>query len=203
MKKFIIGLTGQTGAGKSTVCRRLTEEYGMTSIDCDAVSRKVTSESPCVDLIAENFGEEVLLSDGSLNRKVLGKIVFSSPEMLDKLNKIVHPIIIDTVLMMADDIESEIIIFDAPTLIESGLYKRCDLIVSVTSDAVMRKKRIIKRDKITSEEAEKRIGAQQSEHFYTKYSDISILNTKHLDDLNLKSDRLAHYIDNLRSCSIQ
>lgn len=202
-KKFIVGLTGQTGAGKSSVCSWLTEKYGINAIDCDAVSRDVTSRSPSIDEIADAFGKGVLNSDGTLNRRSLGHIVFSNGEKLSLLNKIVHPRIIDRVMELCDGINGEIIIFDAPTLIESGLYKKSDIIVSVTADAALRKKRIMKRDGITSEEAERRIDAQKSEYFYTKYSDISILNTRYIDDLHLKSDRLAYYIKHIRNSLIK
>lgn len=201
--KYIVGLTGQTGAGKSSVCSWLTEKHGIQSVDCDAVSREITTQSPCLEKITQAFGKNVLSPDGKLDRKALGKIVFSDPEKLSLLNETVHPIIIDKIIEIGNSIEGDVVIFDAPTLIESGLYKHCNIVVSVTAHKNVRQKRIMERDNITTEEAQRRIDAQKSEHFYTKYSDICILNEKYLDDLHLKSDRLAHYINHIRIISLQ
>lgn len=202
-KKYIIGLTGQTGAGKSSVCNWLKEKCEIQSIDCDAVSRQVTGQSPCLEDIVNKFGKQVLNDDGTLSRKKLGEIVFSDPEKLDLLNKTVLPHIIKKIDELSKGVDSEIVVYDAPTLIESGLHEQCDLVVSVTADAELRKKRIIKRDGLSDKEAQMRIDAQQNQHFYTKYSDISILNTKNIDDLQLKAERLAYYVNHIRNNPIQ
>ncbi len=173
---MIIGLTGQTGAGKSTVCDFLREK-GLFVIDCDKVARSVTEKgSKTLSLLAEAFGNDIILEDGSLNRRELASIAFESAEKTALLNSITHPAITDAINKVIAEHKNENIILDAPTLIESGVYKLCDKIVSVLADAVVRKERIMARDGITSEEAEKRMSAQKDDSFYNEYSDAVIFN---------------------------
>ena len=173
---MIIGLTGQTGAGKSTVCEFLREK-GLFIVDCDKVARNVTEKgSKTLDLLAEAFGGDIILSDGTLNRKELASRAFQSAEKTALLNSITHPEIINAINNVIKEHKNENIILDAPTLIESGAYKLCDKIVSVLADANIRKERIIARDDISYAEAEKRMSAQKDDSFYKEYSDAVIFN---------------------------
>lgn len=173
---MIIGLTGQTGAGKSTVCDFLREK-GLFIIDCDKVARSVTEKgSKTLSLLADAFGNDIILEDGTLNRRELASRAFQSAEKTALLNSITHPAITDAINNVISEHKSENIILDAPTLIESGAYKLCDKIVSVLADAEVRKERIIARDNLSLSEAEKRMSAQKDDAFYKEYSDAVIYN---------------------------
>ena len=173
---MIIGLTGQTGAGKSTVCDFLREK-GLFIIDCDKVARSVTEKgSKTLSLLADAFGNDIILEDGTLNRRELASRAFQSAEKTALLNSITHPAITDAINNVISEHKSENIILDAPTLIESGAYKLCDKIISVLADAEVRKERIIVRDNLSLCEAEKRMSAQKDDAFYKEYSDAVIYN---------------------------
>lgn len=173
---MIIGLTGQTGAGKSTVCELLREK-GLLVIDCDKVARSVTEKgSKTLSLLAKAFGNDIILEDGSLNRRELASRAFQNAEKTALLNSITHPAITDAINKVIAEHKDENIILDAPTLIESGAYKLCDKIVSVLASADVRKERIMARDNLTLSEAEKRMSAQKNDEFYKEYSDAVIFN---------------------------
>lgn len=173
---MIIGLTGQTGAGKSTVCDFLREK-GLLVIDCDKVARSVTEKgTKTLDLLADAFGSDIIFEDGSLNRRELASRAFQTDEKTELLNSITHPAITDAINKVISEHKTEDIILDAPTLIESGVYKLCDKVVSVLADAKVRKERIIARDSLTPSEAEKRMSAQKDDSFYKEYSVAVIYN---------------------------
>lgn len=176
---MIIGLTGQTGAGKSTVCEMLLGR-GYKIIDADAVARKVVEDgSQCLLDLAIEFSIEILNEDGSLNRKKLAEIAFPDKEKRERLNRITHPFILAEIdeqaaRLMANG--AKFVFLDAPTLFESGGDVMCDKIVSVIAPKKYRFDRIMQRDGLTEAEAKTRIGAQHSDNFYTSRSDFTIKN---------------------------
>ena len=170
---MIVGLTGQTGAGKSTVSDYLREN-GVVVIDADKIAREVVETgSACIADIALEFGCEYINMDGTLNRKKMARTVFNDKEKLKKLNNLMFPYIIDSIrreLKRLREQQEGIIVLDAPTLFESGADRECDRVVSVTADVQSRKERIIRRDKLTEEEADERIQAQHDEEYYKSRS---------------------------------
>ena len=178
---IIIGLCGNSGSGKSTVCK-IFSKYGIPSIDADMVYRELTTpNAKLTKKLSERFGKEILNDDRSLNRRELSKIVFSdnSEELLKELNKITHSSVIEEtkkrIAALAEKGEKAVI-FDAPLLFESGFDKECDLIVSVCAEKEEKIARIIKRDNVTMELALKRIESQLSEDFLKANSDF-VINT--------------------------
>ena len=185
MKTKFIGLTGQTGAGKSTVSE-FAEKMGYKIINADKVAREVMKNgSECVKRLAEVFGSDIIETDGSLNRKLLAKRAFSSKENTDILNSITHPAIISKVMEYIDIYakESEVILFDAPQLFESGGDKMCDSIIAVVAPVDVRLQRILSRDGISEKEALMRINAQLDEAFFKANSDHIIDGSKPLGDV--------------------
>lgn len=173
---MIIGLTGQTGAGKSTVCGVLKEK-SMAIIDCDKVSREVTEKgSPLLKKLAEAFGKDILFEDGSLNRRYLAELAFSAPQKTQLLNSITHPEIINAIKDKISCMPNEYIVLDAPTLFESGADKLCDKIIAVVADEKMRKNRIINRDSLNENQANSRLSAQKADDFYKSRANALIYN---------------------------
>ena len=194
MKSYIIGLTGQSGAGKTTVCDTF-KSLGLQIINADLVSKYITENSKvCIDELKTAFGEEYI-ENGVLNRRKLGSLVFADREKLDKLMEITFPYIIDEINRQIENIgNNKLIVVDAPTLFESGLNKSCDEVVSVISDKALRLDRIMKRDKISKEEAEKRFSSQLSEKFFKENSDFIIENNGSEDELIKKTILTAQSI---------
>lgn len=190
----VIGLTGQSGAGKTTVSRVFSQN-GFAVIDADIISREVTQKGqPCLTELSEAFGSDIINSDGTLNRKRLGSIVFSDREKLRQLNGIIYPYIIYRIISRIDELSEEgreLILLDAPTLFEANADDLCDLIISVTADESIRMSRIIARDNITPEVAKKRFESQYSEHFFVNHSDFVIINNKTPDVLAAKAEEVA------------
>lgn len=194
MKSYIIGLTGQSGSGKTTVCDTF-KSLGFQIINADLVSKYITENSKaCIDELKTAFGEKYI-ENGVLNRRKLGSLVFADREKLDKLMEITFPYIIDEINRQIAKIgNNKLIVVDAPTLFESGLNKSCDEIVSVISDKALRLDRIMKRDKISKEEAEKRFSSQLSEKFFKENSDFIIENNGSEEELIKKAVLTAQSI---------
>ena len=175
----IIGLTGQTGAGKSTV-RDIFKEKGAAVIDADSVAHDITdNDLDCIYDIVSRFSCLVLNEKGKINRKALGRRVFSDPKELAALNKIIFPYILKAIeheVLCCISKGAETVIIDGATVIESGCGKMCDVLVSVVAEEETRITRIIKRDGISKTDAERRVSAQKPEEFYTENSDFVIKN---------------------------
>ncbi len=200
MKNIVLGLTGQTGAGKSTLCRYL-QQKGCTVIDADQVARNVVEKgSACIADIVLEFGVEYLTMDGNLNRRKLGESVFTDKAKLKKLNDIMFPYIINNIkekIAEAKDASEGIIILDAPTLFESGCDKFCDKVISVIASQDVRCHRIIERDGLSEEEAMHRITAQHSDSFYTERSWMVLQNNSDVDDLKQQADHMLSELEQL------
>lgn len=177
MAKHLIALTGKTGAGKSTVSEILKSK-GAYIIDGDVVAREVLTLSPELKLKLQSaFGDDVY-SENTLNRALLAKRAFSSQENTALLNSIFHPVINKRLFELSKEafLNCDIVIVDAAAVIESGFYKKCDLLITVTAPEDIRLERIMKRDSISREAALLRMNAQQPDSFYIEKSDYVIKN---------------------------
>lgn len=189
----LVGLTGQTGAGKSAVAMYLWQR-GFTVLNADKMVADVYRESPvCLKAVAACFGEDILKADGSLDRPVLAKRAFSSPENTALLGKIVHPFVIAETLRLLKTVRG-MVVLDAPQLFESSMDVLCDCIVSVTAPEKIRLDRILKRDNITAEQARERMNAQLDERFFREHTDYLIENNGDLPQLYARLDDLIHTI---------
>ncbi len=176
MKK-LIGLTGKTGAGKSTVSKML-EGFGAFIIDGDKVAREVLNLSPDLELkLKAAFGSDIY-ENGVLLRKELAKRAFSSHENTELLNSIFHPVINKRLFELSNEAfkTHSVAVVDAAAIIESGFYKSCDCLITVFAPESIRLERIMRRDSLTKEEAMRRINAQKDDEFYFSKSDIVINN---------------------------
>ena len=177
MKK-LVGLTGKTGAGKSTVSA-LLKEKGAYIIDGDIVARRVLDEDKTLlDTLKKEFGCGIMNPDGALNRRALAKEAFSTPEKTEKLNSIMHPAINDYIFKEAQKAfeEYDVVIVDAAAIIESGFTKKADYLIVVHAPVEIRKERIINRDFLSEEDADVRINGQKEDGFYLSKADF-VFNT--------------------------
>ena len=194
---LVAGLTGKTGAGKSTVASYLKSK-GCFIIDGDIVAREIVMPlSPCLKELAEAFGEDILLADGSLDRKALAQKAFSSPQGVAMLNNITHPHIkrrFEELLTEAEAQGFSVAIIDAAALLESDCKALCEKIIVVHADEKIRLERILTRDGITREQALTRINGQQDDNYYLRQADIIIYNNSDNEALSLELTKLKELI---------
>lgn len=188
MKK-VLGITGGTGSGKSTVSQILKANDAKI-IDADLVARKIVMPSmPALAEIKEAFGEEVILPDGTMHRKKVGEIVFSDNEKLSILNNITHKYIIAEIKSFLNENDGFLVV-DAALLFQTDLFKLCDKTICVLAPQNLRQKRIEKRDNLSSEHAKNRISSQESEDYYRQKADYILENDGSLEDLKRKIEEI-------------
>ena len=177
MMMKIIGLTGPTGAGKTTALRVL-EELGAVIIDCDAVYHDLLENSE--DMLAELRAEfPEAFETGAFDRKKLGSIVFASPERLEKLNVITHKYVDREVARIIDDSReagARAVAIDAIALIESGLGAKCDVTCAIVAPLRRRVRRLMAREGISEEYARSRISAQKNARWFIDHTDLTLRN---------------------------
>ncbi len=172
----IIGITGGTGAGKSSVCDEL-KKCGAQIIDADLIARQIVQKGkPALEEIISVFGRDIIAPDDELDRKKLGGIVFADSNKLNILNKITHKYIFDEMQRQINECSTDILVLDVPLLFEKDFPFNCDLTVAVVADKEERIRRIMARDGINRKSAEERILNQMSDEEYIKHADICFKN---------------------------
>lgn len=184
----IIGLTGGIGSGKTTVANYF-KSCGVPIYIADDEARKIMESAAIIKAIKDSFGTAVFENE-ILNREELAKIVFNNPERLDKLNSIVHPAVKKHFEQwLLQNQAAPYVIYEAAILFESGRYKDCDIIITVTAPIESRIERVIKRDKTTRELVLKRINAQWTDEKRISKSDFIIENIS-VETTKLEIDRI-------------
>jgi dephospho-CoA kinase len=173
-----VGLTGSIGVGKSFVAS-VFMELGCHVLDADLTAREVVLPgTPGLGALTEAFGEEILNTDGTLDRKRLGALVFADENQRQRLNHILHPFIIARQDEILREWEVEdpngIGIVDAALMIESGGYKRFDKLIVVHCRPEVQLERLMLRDKLSRAEAERRINSQMPQEEKQKFADYLI-----------------------------
>ncbi len=184
---IVIGLTGGIGTGKSTVSDYLRKK-GCIILDADDISRKMTEAGmPALSIIQNVFGDEVINSDGSLNRHKLGDIVFNNRDKLQKLQQIITTEVVDNINRNLSQLQSEhcdkIVVIDAPLLFECGMENIADENWLVISEMSVRIKRVKERDNLSEEQIIARINNQMSQEDKEKLSDYVLDNSGSLQQL--------------------
>ena len=190
----LIGLTGQSGAGKSTVAEIL-REHGMSFINCDEVAREVSAIPAFLTEVAELF--PTCVENGALKRQELAAIVFNDPTLLNKYNSLIFPYITADIFRRIRQLKndgSRYIILDAPTLFESDIHLLCSCIISVIAPFDLKVRRILERDGIPVDLVTSRINAQHGEDFFKTRSDFVINNDGDIDALKISVDVLVREI---------
>ncbi len=158
--KYVIGLTGNIGTGKSVV-RRMLEHMGAFGIDADAFShRAIAKGAPGYSRVIETFGRWVLGPDGEIDRVKLGRLVFSDPAALAQLEAIVHPLVLQAVDWMVSRSQKSVVVIEAIKLLEANLYKVCDSIWVVYASPEIQLARLMQKRGMSEAEARQRITSQ-------------------------------------------
>lgn len=182
-RPYLIGVTGNIACGKTAVMTEL-EVLGATIIDGDLVYRDLTGPSSAlVQQLGAVFGHQIVNPDGSLNRRELGTIVFSDPEALQSLDRLTHPTIVHEVLRRIDVASTPVVATDGIKLLETSLGDECDEIWVVICSLERQRERLMARNGITRDEADRRIAAQPPVSEKIDRADVVITNDGSLDEL--------------------
>lgn len=180
---MIVGLTGGIASGKSTVSN-FFKKLGLEVLDADEVVKEVSQKEDTVNRIVKVFGKNIIDDNGKIIREKLREEAFENRELLNKLNEIIHPQVIEIFVKKKEETsEDSIVIFDIPLLYEAEMESLCDKIIVVYIEREQQIERVIERDKNTRELAEKIIDAQMPLEEKAKRADIVINNNSTLEDL--------------------
>lgn len=182
---MIVGLTGGIASGKSTVSN-FFRELGVEIVDADLVAREISEKKESIEKIKNIFGEDVIDTEGKVIRERLREKVFKDRGLLEKLNGIIHPQVIEYFQKIRDNNREELIIFDIPLLYETKMEYLCDRIVVVGVEKSEQIARVISRDGSSEELAKKIIESQMSLEDKIKRADIVIINDGSLEELKGK-----------------
>lgn len=173
---MLIGLTGRSGAGKSTVSRFLQRE-GFFVIDCDAIVHRLYSDATYSAKIAETFGADCVI-DGCVDRKRLGAIVFADEKKLQLLNEVASVFIKEAIVKEIERVREsgENAVLDAPLLFEYGLEKECDEVWGVVCDMETAVRRLLLRDGKSEAELRARLSAQHDNEYFRRRCDVLLQN---------------------------
>lgn len=175
----LIGLTGNIASGKTKISEYLKTK-GFKIIDADSIGKIVLNSVNVKNKIVRTFGKNILNEDGSINRRELGNIVFSSKENLKKLNRITLPVLTKLIKKKINDLKRKkvkYVVLDAAILIEAGWHKFVDEVWVVYTDPEVQLERLIKRENYSINEARNRIDAQLRIEEKLKYADKIIDNS--------------------------
>ncbi len=159
-EKYVIGLTGNISTGKSVV-RKMLEHLGAYGIDADGLSHRATSKgAPGYQSTIDAFGKWVLAPDGEIDRAKLGKLAFTDPEAMSRLEGIIHPLVIQAIDIMIKRATQRVIVIEAIKLLESDLHSACDTIWVVNVPEDVQIKRMLEKHNLSAEEVAQRIKFQ-------------------------------------------
>jgi dephospho-CoA kinase len=199
MTKRIIGLTGGIATGKTTVADYLTSAYNLPVFDADIYARDAVSfGSPILDAIANRYGKEILLPDGSLNRPKLGEIIFPRPEERQWVESIIHPYVRDRFLNAIAESTSTTLVLVVPLLIEAQMTDLVTEIWVVICSPSQQLQRLIERNHLTPQQAQARINSQLSLTEKAAIADVVLDNSSSLEallkqvDQGLGTNQFAH-----------
>lgn len=188
----IVGVTGSSGAGKTEACKILEKKYDAEIIDADEVAKKLSKKGTLyLNSIVDSFGQDIVYKNGALNRKKLASMIYEDDKKREQLNECTFDYIVQEIKNRINNIDhKEVILIDAPLLFESGLDSICDMVIVILANREEQIERICRRDKITKEEAQKRLNAQNSNAFFEESGDMQIKNDGTLNQLEEKLKRI-------------
>lgn len=195
----LVALTGGIASGKSTIARRLSE-HGAIIVDADQIVRDVQQPgSPVLARIAAEFGERMLLSDGSLDRAALGAAVFGDRDAVDRLNAIVHPAVrAESARRFAEAFAADphaVVVYDVPLLVEARVDDPWDLIVVAHAPAGIRLRRLVELRGMSEADAAARLASQVPDDARLAVADVVIDTTGSIEDTERQVDELWDSLD--------
>ncbi len=190
---LVLGVTGQSGAGKGAFCDLLRQK-GIHCLDTDKTARQVVEPgTECLGVLVSHFGKDILLDDGSMDRKKVASIVFSDKKELEFLTKTTHKYIIEKMKewLFEREIEGDkIVVIDAPQLFDAGADLYCNFKLCVLADKNIRARRIMERDGLTLEQAMARIDSQNDDEYFKERCDYTVYNNGDLGKLSKTADKI-------------
>lgn len=175
----IIGITGNSGSGKSTISKLISKNYEAKIIDADKIAKEMTKNNgEYLQAIRRAFGNDVI-KNNELDRKKLADIVFLNRAEKEKLDGLTFEYVVEEIkkeLEVNQNLDYQYIILDVPLLFESKLDKLCDYTIGVIAPKTEKIKRICKRDKLSKEKALQRLNSQPNDEFFTKNCNTVINN---------------------------
>jgi dephospho-CoA kinase len=184
--RYVIGLTGNIGSGKSMVARILAE-LGADVIDADQVARDVLEGgSPELEAVVQRFGSNVLRDDGNVDRPALGRIVFADRGALGDLEAILYPATRGRILGHLADSTADVAVIEAIKLLDGPLVDHVNTVWVVTAPAEMRVERLLAQRGLSPEDARQRVDAQNPEDEKVRRADVVLRNDGSLEDLRAR-----------------
>lgn len=202
--KYTVALTGGIGSGKSTVAN-VFAHLGVSVIDADIIARQVVEPgTPALKSIVEHFGTEMLLPDGSLNRRLLRERIFANAHEKHWLNSLLHPQIQQETQKQIQQAQSPYILWVVPLLVENQIWHKADRVLVVDVSRETQLQRTILRDGVTKEHAEQILAAQASREERLAVADDVINNNGSPDAIALDVARLHnHYLKLAQQADLQ
>jgi len=200
---LVVGLTGGIASGK-TVVSKMLKDLGALIIDADEVSREVVApKTRCWEKLVSSFGKEILQEDLTLDRKKLADRVFNNPEELLTLNSLIHPEIMERIdyrlIAIKEKNPEAIVIIDAALIIETEMYAKYDKLIVVCAGEKTQIERILHRDKLSQDEAKKRIHSQLPLRDKIKIADFVIENEGTLSKTKEQVEKVFNTISSTKS----
>ena len=183
---MVIGITGNSGTGKSEIAKLLAEKINAEIINADLVAKKLSEPGNIYnEKIVELFGEEIL-ENKKINRKKLADIIYNNSQKRELVNNLTYIYVGNEIKHMVKLIKNQNVIIDAPLLFESGLDKICDFTIAVLADEKTKVERICKRDGIDESVAKERLAIQPEIEYYRNHADYLMGNNGNLNEINLE-----------------
>ncbi|MNJ99739.1 Dephospho-CoA kinase [compost metagenome] len=197
-----IGLTGGIACGKSTVSR-LLREASIPVIDADQLAHDVVRPGTHgLRSVITEFGEDLLLDDGSLDRRKLGQRVFGHPDKLHRLEQILHPLIRRETLRQKQNLEETgitLAVYDIPLLFETNAKDNFDAVIVVSCTKGQQRERLLRRANLSEDEIEMRIASQIPLQFKEEQADYVIHNNKDEQHLLKEVRQLIEWLETVRN----
>ncbi len=183
---MVIGITGNSGTGKSEIAKLLAKKNNAEIINADLVAKKLSEPGNIYnEKIVELFGEEIL-ENKKINRKKLAEIVYNNSQKRELLNNLTYIYVGNEIKHMVKLTKKQNVIIDVPLLFESGLDKICDFTIAVLADEKTKVERICKRDGIDESIAKSRLSIQEKIEYYKTRADYILENNGNLNEINLE-----------------
>ena len=182
----VIGITGSSGSGKTTVCKIIKKLYNSEILDADKVAKELSNDvnSDYYREMVKLFGKECLLEDNMLNRKKIAEIIYQDEAKRESLNNLTFNYVVKKMKKDLSEIkDKDLVIIDAPLLYEAGVDKLCDKVIAIIAEKSNKVKRICLREGIDELFAKKRLLIQNEDDFYINKADYVIYNNKDFKEL--------------------